>query len=76
MVNQDEAMILPYNVEFPIVLKQADKQFMIVEVNNEGNLLIVVKKCDEGVPVLAYNFDYEATKKDDFVYESQIKETR
>jgi hypothetical protein len=28
------------------------------------------------VPVLAYSFDFEATKTDDYVFESDIKDTR
>mgnify|MGYP000977413136 FL=1 len=74
MVNQDEIIMLPYQVEYPVVLKAAEKQHLLVEVSNEGFLLLVVRKCDEGVPTLSYSFDYNATLKDEYEYESPIKD--
>jgi hypothetical protein len=74
LVNQDEIIILPYQVEYPIVLKPNENQHLLVEVSNEGFLLLVVRKCDEGVPILSYSFDYNGTLRDEYEYDSPIKD--
>lgn len=63
-INQNEIVMLPYHVEYPVVLKPGEQQHLLVEVSNEGFLLLVVRKCDEGVPTLSYSFDFSATLRD------------
>lgn len=74
MINQDEIIMLPYQIEYPIVLKPSEKQHLMVEVSNEGFLLLVVRKCGEGVPTLSYSFDFNSTLKDEYEFESPIKD--
>jgi hypothetical protein len=34
---------------------------------------LTVKKCDAGVPTIAYSFDKNAFASEDYTFESQIK---
>ena len=46
----------------------------MTEINNEGFLVLTVKKCDTGVPTIAYSFDRESFNSQDYMFESQIRE--
>lgn len=61
-------------MEYSVLLKPEDKQHLLVEVNNDGFLLLIVRKCDEGIPTLFYSFDYAATLRDEYQYEGEIKD--
>ena len=66
--------MLPYNIEYPVVLKEGESQSLMTEVNNEGYLLLTLKKCDAGAPTIAYTFDKEAFSLKEFTFESQIRD--
>lgn len=68
VINQDEILVLPYGVEYPVVLKEGESQNLMTEINNEGFLVLTVKKCDSGSPTIAYSFDRESFNSQDFLF--------
>jgi hypothetical protein len=44
----------------------------ILNVQNKGYVLLILKKCDESVAEIGYTFDYEAFRQGEYQYTSSL----
>ena len=66
IVNHQELIILPLDVEFPFSMSKGETINLLADVNNPGYLLLTIRKCDETSPDFGYTFDYDSFQSSTF----------
>ena len=74
-INHREIMILPLEKEFPFLLHPYEDNYFIVEISRPGYLEMVVRKCNEGTPSIAYTFNYADFQAGQFEIDNQLSDS-